>query len=196
MTTLSALGSSASLSSLTATSTARQRPPDPFESVSSLLGTSADELRQRVADGTSLLDIASEKGVSSDDLLQALRDGAPAGLKGSDGLEDAVQQIASATGADAVRGPQGPHGPRGPRPDGPPPGPPPSSDTDDSTSSTLETLAALLEEDSDSLLSQLTSGTSLADLLSAKGVTMDDVTSALQSSWSGATTGLQVDTRA
>ncbi|WP_218974304.1 hypothetical protein, partial [Streptomyces sp. NP160] len=89
----------------------------------------------------------------------------------------------------AAGGGQGPGGHQGP--------PPPSGGTTGVLSgsltstqqSTLVALSDLLGTDAGWLLGQLQSGTDLTDLLSAKGVTLDQLSSKLEE-------GLLIDTRA
>jgi hypothetical protein len=92
-------------------------PPDsngPYETVSSLLDMSADDTASAVRSGTSLTDLAASKGVSQEDLIAALKAGAPEELQGTAQLDSIVTDIATRTGSSV--------GPGGP----PPPGPPPS----------------------------------------------------------------------
>jgi hypothetical protein len=63
--------------------------------VADLLGTTGDELKQKVQSGSSIADIASEKGISRDDAVSALAAGlkanAPQGVSISD---DRARQMA------------------------------------------------------------------------------------------------------
>jgi lambda repressor-like predicted transcriptional regulator len=186
---------------LTATQQAR-RPQEkgPYEAVSGVLGMSADDIASAVSSGTSLSKLADAKGVSQDDLLAALKDGAPEDLKSDADIDQIVSQIAQQVGAAMGKG--GPGGPGGHG--GPPPGPPPggaaptgamTGNLTSTQDSTLQTLSDLLDMSSDEVSSALQNGESLTDLLSDKGVGLDDLASALQSSMTGSTTGFQIDAR-
>jgi len=170
-----------------------QGPGGAFEAVSDLLGMSADDIAAAVSSGTSLMDLAEQKGVSSEDLLTTLEDNAPAELQGADDLREIVTQIATQTGA-----PDGPGGPGGPPP-GRPPGPPPSGvltgNLTDTQSTTLETVSSLLEMSGTDLADALENGESLVDLLSEKGIDLSELASALESSFAGSGIGFQVDVR-
>lgn len=155
----------------------------PFEAVSGVLGMSADEIASQVQSGKSLDDLATDKGVSHDDLVAALKAGAPQGAKDSGKLDEMVEKLTSRKGR------QGPMGP--------PPGPPPGGmggvmgggKLSGSQQSMLDSLSELLDISSEELQEELTSGTSLTDLLQDKGVSMNDLASAVQS-------GFLVDVRA
>jgi lambda repressor-like predicted transcriptional regulator len=168
-----------------------QRGKSAFEAVSDVLGMSADDIASAVKSGKSLMDLAQDKGVSSEDLLTALEDNAPKELQGRSDLREIVTQIANDKGG---------HGPGGAGgPGGPPPGPPPSGvvsgNLTSTQSSTLDTLSSLLDMDSDDLTSAIKDGT-LADLLQKAGVDMTDLSTALETALSGSTTGFQFDARA
>ncbi len=165
-----------------------QRPQGkgPFDAVSGLLGMSADDIASAVQSGKSLDDLASAAGVSHEDLVAALKAGAPQELQGSSRLDAMVEDIASHKGM-PMGGPGGPGGP--------PPGPPPgasgvmSGELTNSQQTMLEQLSSLLGTTSDELATSLQSGTSLADLLGDKGVSLGQLASALES-------GFLVDVRA
>ncbi len=169
------------------------RPPrgnGPFEVVSSLLGMSADDIASKVADGTSLQDLADQAGVAREDLLSALKENAPPRLRASADIDTIVARIATQTGA----GP-GPGGPGGPGGAGRPPGPPPAANgvltgslTADQTS-TLDLLGSLLDMSTDDLASSLSTGTDLASLLQSREVDLASLAGALQA-------GFLIDARA
>lgn len=183
----STIGSIASTSALTSSSAQPARGKGPFDAVSDLLGMSADDIASAVKSGTSLMDLAEQQGVSSEDLLSALEEGAPADLKDRADIREIVTKIANDTGA---------HGPGGPG--GPPPGPPPSGvvsgNLTEEQSTTLDVLSSLLEMDEDEVTDAIKEG-GLADLLEEKGIDLTELANALESSLSGSTTGFQVDTR-
>jgi hypothetical protein len=143
-----------------------------------------------VQSGTSLMDLAEQRGVSSDDLLSALEEGAPADLKDRADIREIVTRIAHDTGARGAGGPGG-HG-------GPPPGPPPSGvmsgNLTEEQSSTLDVLSGLLEMDEDELTGAIKEA-GLADLLEEKGIDITELANALESSLTATTTGFQLDVR-
>ncbi|MXG88004.1 hypothetical protein [Nocardioides flavescens] len=186
----SSLSSLSGLSGASASAASRRQPAGHFQAVSELLGQSAEELAAKVAGGTSLMDVATEAGVSGEDLLQALEDGAPEELRSSPDLREIVTQIAQQTG---TAGPGGPGGPGGGRPPGPPPTGALTGSLTSTQESTLEVVGSLLEMDGEDVLEELRSGTSLADLLAAHDVDLSTLASSLQS---GMQRGFQVDVRA
>ncbi len=65
----------ASLSSTGGVQLQRQQappPPPPMTNTAKLLGMSTDELRQAQASGTTLTDLATQKGISKDDLVKSV----------------------------------------------------------------------------------------------------------------------------
>jgi lambda repressor-like predicted transcriptional regulator len=155
---------------------------NPFEAVSDLLGMSASEIAGQVKSGKSLDDLAQTKGVSHDDLIAALKAGAPQGVKGGD-FDAMVEKLASKQG---MQGPMGP-----------PPGPPPGGmgglldggTVSESQQSVLDSLSELLDMSSEELQDELTSGTDLSSLLQDKGVSLSDLASVIEA-------GFLVDVRA
>jgi outer membrane receptor protein involved in Fe transport len=173
--TISALGSSSSMSALTQTSgTQRPKgpPADTFENTAQLLGLSTDDLKTQLDSGETLSSLATAKGVSDDDLLASVKqdlkthkpDGAP------DLSDDQLTQMASGIAS------------------GRPPGgmrkAPGTSASD--TSQTLQTLADALGTTSDDLLQKLQSGSNLSSLFGQSG-------SATWSQSGTATSGLSLD---
>lgn len=169
----------------------RGRPPGPdpatmMQPVADLLGVSTSELRSSLDGGTSLDQLASAKGVSHDDLVAAIKDGleatAPQGTSSSDGVSgtSAVFDL-DAMAEDIAAGvrPQGP--------EGPPPGPPPTG-RNDNDHDALQRVSDLLDMSTDELIESLTSGSSLRDLASSKGISSDQLLDALSE-------GMVVDTR-
>ncbi|MFI7585691.1 hypothetical protein ACIB24_01285 [Spongisporangium articulatum] len=165
------------------------RPPGgqdggPLGAAAEALGLSQDDLMQEMSSGQSLSDIANAQGVSQDDLASAIKSSLPQEVQASGDVDSIVSSIMTQQGP--------PPPPGGGRGFGQP-------DTgisgvfgDSLTSSQqdmLDSLSSLLGTDSDSLLSQLQSGTSLTDLLSTSGATTDQLASILEN-------GLLVDTRA
>ena len=110
----------------------RHEPP-PMSNTAELLGMTADELQQAQRSGTTLNDLATQRGVSADDLIRSITadlkankpDGAPD--PSDDQLADMASHIAS-----------------GQRPSGPPPA--------DRAQGNLQDLANMLGVDVDTLL--------------------------------------------
>jgi len=174
----------------------------PFQAVSSLLGMSAQDIAGQVSSGKSLDDLAKEKGVSHDDLVSAIKAGMPDRMKNSANADQLAETIATQQGLPT----QGPGGtpPSGPPPSGvAPSGPSPISSLNGIGRSSgilsgtltgqqqdmLDSLSNLLGTDSNTLLDQLSSGTSLSDLVKDKGIDSSKLADVLQN-------GLLVDTTA
>jgi hypothetical protein len=197
LTTISATCTPTTSATWASSASAASRPervPGHVKTAADALGLSTDEVMSALKGGESLLDVADAQGVSRDDLLSALKAGAPQELQGSADADALVEALASATG---VGGPGGAGRPGGAGGAGGHHGPPPAGATTGVLSgsltsaqqTTLGALSDLLGTDADTLLGQLQSGTDLTDLLSQKGVTLDQLTSKLEE-------GLMVDTRA
>ncbi|GEM_PF-2610425 len=152
-----------------ASGTATSRVPGHVEAAAEVLGLSTDDVMEALADGASLADLAEEQGVSRDDLVAALVADAPTDLQEMDGVEDMVSALVDQTGL------------------GGPAGPPPGGSSGvwgevltPDQSDTLDQVASLLGTDASSLLDQLYSGTTLADLLSDAGVSTTDLAAVVQ----------------
>jgi hypothetical protein len=179
MTTISSLGGT-DLAALSQAGGAQRRPPSPpadsFTNTAKTLGLTTDDLKTQLDSGATLDSLAQAKGVSSNDLLAAVKtdlkankpDGAP------EVSDDQLTQMASNVAAG--KGPGGGHGPHGPRPG--------TSASD--TSQSLSTLADALGTSTDDLLSKLQSGSDLSSLFGQSG-------SATWSSQGASTSGLAVD---
>lgn len=128
----------------------------------SLLGMSDDELRSALeVAGTTLADLATQKGVSRDDLVAAVtrgvtEAGSPPGAEGVDAATIAAGIIDGTGGP-----PRGPGGPGGRHDRG---------DRDSEMAARLQTLTSALGMDQTAFFDALGSGTSLADLAGAHGV--------------------------
>ena len=143
--------------------------PPALTNTAQLLGLSTSDLTNALRGGTTLSQLAGQKGVSSSDLLasveQDLQANAPAGAPSIS--SDQLQQFAT----DLINGTrhghhyQGSFDGKGSAPDGGPP---------------LTNTASLLGLSSDDLSSSLHSGTSLADLARQKGVSSDDLLSSVE----------------
>jgi lambda repressor-like predicted transcriptional regulator len=146
------------------------------------LGMSKADLTAALKSGKSLDDVATAQGVSHDDLAAAIKAGLPPRLANSGKADEIVQSIVSKKGM-----------PERPQPATAPTGPAPETAGSSSTSSgllgatltdhqqsTLDQLSSLLGTDSTSLLDSLKSGTSLSDLIGAKGVDQSSLASILQ----------------
>lgn len=182
-----------SLSSLLTTSavsgttggSSRSSAPGHLSTAADVLGLSTAEVTKALKSGSSLAELAEQQGVSRDDLTAALIADAPDELKESGEIDQLVANLIDATG---ISGPGG-----GGRPSGPPPAPPTtgamSGSLTTTQSDTLSAIADLLETDTDSLLESLQSGNDLGSLLEAKGISLSDLSGAIQD-------GLLIDTTA
>lgn len=136
------------------------RTPPAMTASASLLGMSADDLRAAQRSGTTLADLAAQKGVSKDDLVKSVAadlaankpEGAPELSRAQ--LTEMATNIAE-----------------GRRPQGPPPPPPgggfgsSAGDGDERVQTNVGSLAEALGTDADTLLDKLRSGADLASLL-------------------------------
>ena len=140
----------------------------PLASVSSLLGSSVEDLQTQRSQGKSLNNISEEKGVAPEDVIAVLKAGAPAGApQGVDAIQ-ALEQMAARSG-----GPQPPAPPAGQGLGGSI-----SSETGILTGSVtsrqqglLNQLSDLLSTDFDDLVGQLQGGSDLAQMLQERGIT-------------------------
>ena len=169
-----------SVSSATSTSSlwaaqqqTRPTPPSdgkggPLASVSSLLGSSVEDLQTELSSGKSLNDIADEKGVSHDDLIEALKAGMPADAPSGVDPTQMLEQMAAQTG--------------GPQPPAPPTGQGLggsvtsesgvlTGSVTDRQQNLLDQLSDLLGTDSDDLVAELQGGSNLLQMLQEKGIT-------------------------
>ena len=193
--TISSLSSSTDVTALTQTAASqRQRPKPPdMTNTAKALGLSTDDLKTQLDSGATLDSIAQQKGVSSDDLLSAVKTDLQANKPADapDLSDDQLTQMA--TNVAAGKGPGGPGGAHGHHHHGGGSGQADASilGTDASdTSSNLSSLADALGTSSNDLLSQLTSGSSdFVSAFSAAG-------SATWNSSGASTGGLVVDTYA
>lgn len=150
------------------------RIPGFVQTAAKALGMSGPDVMAALKSGKSLADLAKQQNVSVDSLSAALKASAPQSLQNSGNIDQAVSSLVNRQGlgghrhADSAAAPAPVAG---------------------SQSDTLTALSSLLGSDPSSLLQQLQSGTSLSDLLSAQGVSMDTLSSQLQK-------GLLIDTQA
>ncbi|GAA3812504.1 hypothetical protein [Cellulomonas soli] len=146
--------------------------PGHIETAAETLGLSTDEVMSALDQGQTLADLAEAQGVSKDDLVAALVADAPEVISATGDVESFVTSLVEGTGQG--RGPAGP----------PPPPPSGGALTGELTSeqqTTFDALADLLGTDSESLLDELQSGTSLLDMLDDAGVSYEDLAGAVQS---------------
>ncbi len=125
-------------------------PPPFLDAAASALGLSTDDLSAKLQSGESLDTIAQEQGVSTDSVTRAIADD----FKTNN--PDATDAQASAVAQRALEGPKAPH-----HHGGKPPG--------------LDELAQKLGLSTDDLKTQLQNGTSLADIATAQGVSLDSL---------------------
>jgi hypothetical protein len=165
-----------------------QGPPSPpnMDATAGLLGMSSDELQQAQRSGTTLTELASQKGVSKDDLVASITKDLQANKPEGAAELDATQLTQMATNiADGVRPQGGPGGHGGHHHHGGQAG-------GDRAAQNLSALASALGTDTDTLLSKLQSGGDLTDWLSSLRSPTgygSDATGAVAG-------GLQVDTQA
>jgi lambda repressor-like predicted transcriptional regulator len=133
--------------------------------VAKLLGMSVSDLKSKLESGSSLSDVAKQRGVSQDQLLQTIQ----SSLKAQDpnavasSLNVAAQRIA------ARHGHHGHHGGGGPTP----------AAAGTSSTTTLNSLASALGMNSSDLVSELKAGTPLSDIGQQQGVSSNDLTNLL-----------------
>jgi lambda repressor-like predicted transcriptional regulator len=149
--------------------TATHRVPGHIEAASEVLGLSTDDIMEALQNGSSLSDLAEEQGVSRDDLVSALVEAAPGDMQAMGDIEGMVSSLVDQTGMP---------GPAGPPPSG-------SSGVWGETltsdqQETIDSLSSLLGTDSTTLLDQLYRGSSLSDLLSDAGVSLEDLADVVQ----------------
>lgn len=155
----------ASSSALYGPAQARPTPP-PMTNTAQLLGVSTSELKQDLQSGATLSGLASQKGISSSDLITSiasdLKANAPAGAPTLSGtqLTQIATNIANGTGRAGAHHHH--HGGGG--------APPPLNDT-----------AQLLGVSTSELNQDLQSGATLSGLASQKGVSSSDLISSIES---------------
>jgi len=168
----------------------RHHGQSPIDSAAKALGMSVEDLKSELKQNKSLDDVAAEKGVSHDDLAAALKVGmpkdGPQAAQGAD-ADSFIEAMTSQKGGPRPPEGGGHHGFR-------------TSGIGDSTgvlgasmtgqqSDMLDSLSSLLGTSTDDLVNQLQSGTSLASLVSSKGVSSGSLAQVLQD-------GLLLDTKA
>jgi lambda repressor-like predicted transcriptional regulator len=180
---ISSLGASSAASYPAVRSTGQTRTPGFVQTAATALGMDVSDVTSALERGSSLADLATKQGVSTDDLAKALEAAAPQDLQGSSDLDAMTQDLIDQKG---LHGPGGGHhhGGGGTSATGALTG----TMTADQQS-TLSSLSGLLGTDPSSLLTSLQSGTSLASVLDAQGVGTDALASSLQK-------GLLIDTQA
>lgn len=172
---------------------------DPMATVAKTLGLDNNTLRDRMKEGSSLADIAETQGVARDDLIASIKQGLPVDKANSPQATELAESLANATNAGALvatggaagaggagaGGPGGqgggPGGGAGGQLGGPGLGGPPRATTE---SESLTRISNLLEMSTEEVSSQVHSASDLLNLVSAKGVTTEQLTSVLQRSGS------------
>lgn len=153
-----------------------QRPPRPdpqklLAPAAELLSMSVDELQAAKQSGTSLESIAADRGISRDDLLDALKEGIIAAKpEGAPSIEGTARLDRLAESIAAGSGPG--------RGDRPPPPPPPASSTE--TNGQLDALASLLDMSTEDLVESLLDGTSLNELAEENNASFSAIVSELE----------------
>jgi hypothetical protein len=160
---------SATVNAAAATGSGARTPPF-VQTAAKALGMSSSDVLAALKSGKSLADLAQQQNVPVDTLTGALAAAAP---QGSSDVDQRVNDLVNRHGlgghhhAGAARA---------------------ASGADGSATQTLSALSQLLGTDPSSLVQQLQSGTSLSDMLTAKGVNLVTLSSQLQK-------GLLVDTQ-
>jgi lambda repressor-like predicted transcriptional regulator len=133
--------------------------------VAKLLGMSVSDLKSKLESGSSLSDVAKQRGVSQDQLLQTIQ----SSLKAQD-----PNAIASSlnVAAQRIAGHHGHHGHHGGGSTTP-------AAADTSSTTTLNSLASALGMNSSDLVSELKAGTPLSDIGQQQGVSSNDLTNLL-----------------
>ena len=141
-----------------------------LEPAAKLLGLSSQELRDELRSGKTLAELASDQGVSRDNLIaavvQGLQSGPPGFVRNVQRAEPAADLAAIATNLVDGKGFGGP------------PPPPPASGSDD-VSQRLTALTGALGIDANTLFAKLESGTTLNDIASQHGVSSSTLSSIL-----------------
>jgi len=141
-----------------------------LEPAAKLLGLSPQELHNELRSGKTLAGLASDQGVSRDDLIaavvQGLQSGPPGFVRNVQRAEQTIDLASIA--ANLVDG----------KGFGGPPPPPPASGSDD-VSQRLAALTNALGVDANTLFAQLESGTTLNDIASQHGVSSGTLSSIL-----------------
>jgi len=155
---------------------------NPIEAVSSLLGMDPADITSQLSSGKSLDDIATEHGVSHQDLVNAIASGMPRRMRDGADATEIAERIAARKGLPA-RPPSGAGGPDAAAAAG---GGMTGvtgvigSSLSGAQQKMLDDVSSLLGEDTDSLLQQLRGGASLLSLAAAKGVDSSNLAGVLQ----------------
>jgi lambda repressor-like predicted transcriptional regulator len=166
---ISSISSTLTQDTQAVTGTGGRKHASLLDTAAKALGLSKADLTSELKSGKSLDDIATEQGVSHDDLAAAIKAGMPPKLANSGKADELVQAIVTKKGM--------PTRPQAATPAGPAPMVADTSTSSgvlgatmtDHQQSTLDQLSSLLGTDSSTLLDSLKSGSSLSDLISAKG---------------------------
>jgi hypothetical protein len=149
----------------------------PFAAAASVLGMSEREIARSVAHGTSLGDLAQQKGVSIDDLRTALVEGLPEELAAVADVDALVGDLLTRTGsppvpASAIGGIAGFSPPSGIL----------GGEMTSAQTRMLESISDLLGTDAESLRASLASGTDLLALIEEKSVDPSKLASVVEES--------------
>jgi uncharacterized protein YidB (DUF937 family) len=149
-------------------------PPPPLTGTAKLLGLSTDDLQTAMQSGTTLDQIAQQKGVSQSDLISSIATDLQANAPSGAPQPSQTQLTSMATDIAAGKRPRHHHHHGG------------GGDSTDATSSSssgaagFESLASALGMQGDDLLSAFESGSSLSDIATQQGTTLQSVLSGLQ----------------
>ncbi|MEV6348228.1 hypothetical protein [Actinoplanes sp. NPDC051851] len=162
MTSISSL-SSASTSSYYTQSLSRTKPKDdPLAKVAETLGLSTDQLKEQLQGGKTLNDVATDQGVSHDDLIASIESTLP-----SDAGSTAAEDIAAG---------------RNTPPPPPPPGGPRGENACLQDDEKLTQISDLLNMDTKEVTDSATTASSLIGLLQNKGVDLSQLRNVLNQS--------------
>jgi hypothetical protein len=152
-----------------------QRPDETkmLKPVADELGMNLSDLKSALAGGTTLDQLAKDKGVSHTDLVNSIKQGLeaakPADAPSIGGLDSIAEMIASGGPGSAAQG----SGPLSINPDRPRQG------VNNADSQALSNVANALQMSTSDLLESLLNGSSLTDLAKGKGVSTDSVLDAV-----------------
>jgi hypothetical protein len=130
------------------------------------LGLSTADLKGQLTNGKSLDDVATEQGVSHDELIDTIKAGLPTTSTGSVDSTATAEKIASGKGTP---------------PPPPPGGGPKGANTGVEDTDKLEQLSSLLKMDSGDVKTRATSATDLIKMMQDKGIDLGQLRNVLNS---------------
>lgn len=163
-----------SISALSTSSTSAYRMPpsqrssglDPMKAVAEKLGLTTADLKGQLTNGKNLDDVATEQGVSHDELIDTIKAGLPTTSTDSVDSTATAEKIASGKGTP---------------PPPPPGGGPKGANTGVEDTDKLEQLSSLLKMDSGDVKTRATSATDLIKMMQDKGIDLGQLRNVLNS---------------